>query len=88
MTIVTKVYTADPVMMAEQCRHYAVRTAIQYLLDGEPTAALELLTKSTIRCSHLDTRPLDAGRVGKRYTRSLCILLTGKPARVEFRRDS
>ena len=84
MTTVTKVYTADPLVMAEQLRHYNVRTAIQHLLDGEPNAALELLKTSTIRCANLDNRPLDPGRVGQRYTHSLCVLLTGTTAHAGF----
>jgi len=67
MTAVTKVYSADPVTMSEQCRHHAIRTAVQKLVDGEPTAAAEILRKSLTRCAHLDNRPLDPDRVAARY---------------------
>jgi hypothetical protein len=64
MTTVTKVYSADPLVMAEQCRHAAVRTAVADLAAGTSyKVVLYNLTRSVLRCSHLDNRPLDAGRV-------------------------
>lgn len=59
MSSVFKVYTADPQVMAEQCRTYAVREAIRLLVDGDSVGALELLTQSARRCARLDNRPLD-----------------------------
>lgn len=59
MSIVTHVYSADPAVMAEQCRRYAVREAIRLLVAGDSPAALYLLTQSARRCARLDNRPLD-----------------------------
>lgn len=76
MSTVTKVYTADPLIMAEQCRHAAVRAALAEIVGGtrrhgEPDAMLRArivndLTRSVKKCAHLDNRPLDPGRVNAR----------------------
>lgn len=59
----TVVHTADSVTLAGQCRHHAVRTAVQQIVDGTPSLALLTLLESVRRCAHLDNRPLSADRV-------------------------
>jgi hypothetical protein len=57
------VISADPQTIAEQCRRYAVRTAVKHLVEDAPHLALLDLIRSIKRCAHLDNRPLDADRV-------------------------
>lgn len=61
----------DALMIAEQCRHHAVRTAIQHITDGEPNCALLELIQSVQRCAHLDHRPIDQARVELRANKLL-----------------
>lgn len=74
MTDSKSLFAYDPVKMAEENRHYAVRTAIDLLRSGgafiDPPLralhfemALDVLIKSVQKCSHLDNRPLDVDRV-------------------------
>lgn len=71
-------FAYDPVEMAEENRHYAVRTAIDLLRSGgafiDPhlralhfELALDTLIKSVQKCSNLDNRPLDPCRVDARH---------------------
>lgn len=60
------VITADPQVIADQCRRHAVRTAVQHLVAGAPHLALLVLIRSVKRCAHLDNRPLAADRVRDR----------------------
>lgn len=52
--------------MAEQRRHHAVRTAIMFINQDCPHAALAELLDSVHRCARLDHRPLDRQRVEAR----------------------
>jgi len=61
----------DALVVAEQCRHHAVRTAIQHIVGNEPNCALLVLIQSVRRCAHLDHRPLDAARVTDRANKLL-----------------
>jgi hypothetical protein len=65
------VYSADPMVMAEERRRHTVRTALAYIMDGQPSTAVELLRKSVERCARLDHRPLDPARVMKHYEATL-----------------
>jgi hypothetical protein len=67
MSTIFKVYSADPLVLAEQRRHHTIRTALAHIVAGEPSTALELLRKSVERCARLDHRPLDPARVMQRY---------------------
>jgi hypothetical protein len=61
----------DALVIAEQCRRHAVRTAIVFLENDLPHCALAELIQSVNRCAHLDHRPLDAARVEERANRLL-----------------
>lgn len=61
-----EVTVSNSVDLAAQCRHHAVRTALQLILDDCPTLALATLVKSVRRCGHLDNRPLSPERVVSR----------------------
>jgi hypothetical protein len=58
-----EVVSSDSIMLAGQCQHYAVRTAVQQIVDGAPHLALATLHRSVRRCALLDNRPLSAERV-------------------------
>jgi hypothetical protein len=85
MTDKPKVFTADPVQIANENRHHAVRKAIEYLRSGGPhidphlralhlELALDALIKSVQKCARLDNRPLDVDRVHTRHLQSLALL--------------
>lgn len=87
-----KIFTADPIQIANENRHYAVHTAMAHLTSGGPNIdphlralhfelALDVLIKSVQKCSRLDNRPLDVDRV---YARHLAVLalMHGDPAPV------
>lgn len=56
----------DALVMAEQRRHHAVRTAVMFIKEGCPNSALAELIDSVNRCARLDHRPLDVARVEDR----------------------
>lgn len=85
-----KLFSNDPIQIANENRHHAVHTAIAHLYsDGvkvDPTLrdlhfelALDVLIKSVQKCARLDTRPLDVSRVQSRH-QAVLTLLQGNPA--------
>lgn len=85
-----KVFTADPVVVANENRHHAVATAIAHLRSGEAhldphlralhlELALDVLIKSVQKCALLDNRPLDVDRVHTRHLQLLALLYGEAP---------
>lgn len=70
----------DSIVMAEQRRHHAVRTAIMFINQDCPHAALAELIDSVNRCARLDHRPLDVGRVEARANKLLAEWGNPRPA--------
>lgn len=85
MTDSKSLFAYDPIKIANENRHYAVRTAIELLRSGgafiDPhmrelhfEMALDVLLKSVQKCSILDNRPLDPSRVESRHQAVLALL--------------
>jgi len=68
--------------MANQWRHHSVRTAIMFIKQDCPNAALAELIDSVQRCSRLDHRPLDPARVELRANNLLAEWGNPRPALV------
>jgi hypothetical protein len=60
-------FASDPLMIAEQRRHHAVREALRLIVAGHGLWAVDVLGASVHRCSRLDNRPLDPVAVSNRY---------------------
>lgn len=61
----------DGYLIADQFRRNAVGTALMFLKQGMPDAALCELVASVHTCAHFDHRPLDPGRVELRANKLL-----------------
>jgi len=70
----------DSIELETQCRHHAVRTAVQQLVDGAPSLALATLIRSVHTCAHLDNRPLSPERVVFRANQSVRRMRAGTDA--------